>query len=542
MSETNIRPSAFDADVRKALAAALPSWLPPRRWFGAKTRIIDHVSVAHVVPLPGGVDPAEELALAFITVQYEDETSEQYQLALQSMARSQLSGTEPGPLLITTVEDAGNFIVIAEASHNEKLRQALLTLIEDQATLHGNLCILTASKSHTFDDIRGDAPLSSRTGSTEQSNTNFLFGDTLLLKMFRRIQPGLQPDVEIGRFLTDVAHFHSIPPFLGEIQLSVDDGRSYTIAMLQGLVRNAVDGWAWTQTQLQDFFAAIVATPHITDETVSTLAASYVASAALLGQRTAEMHLALATPTNDQAFAAAEFSSQDREQDHQRLKRQLEVSFNALEKGLPTLPPDTAELARKLLAKRATLSDPPSISTSDAGLRIRIHGDYHLGQIMHTQDDFVILDFEGEPARALEERRQKQSPLRDVAGMLRSFSYASGAGLRNFVSEQAEPDSEKLPQWASAWESIVSAAFLKSYRATASARPDLVPQADADFDTLLEAYLLEKAMYELLYELNNRPSWVDIPLSGIDSLRSVQPGMEASRNTESGTATIWPRH
>ena len=408
---------------------------------------------------------------------------------------------------------------------------------------------LTARSSSAFSSASVPQRLSSRVGSAEQSNTSILYGRQLILKLFRRLQTGENPDVEIGRFLTETAHFERIAPFLGEISVTAVNGEKTTVAMLQGLVANKGDGWQWFLDQIAAFHQSVSDLPAPPQAQAAgflnereplreavELAAESLRDAALLGQRTAEMHLALATPTDDAAFAAEAFTTEDLAGDAQRIDAQITSTLEALKIKLSTLKDRTADDAALLLSRRIDLFARANAITASAagGQRIRIHGDYHLGQTLRTETsreqggggeadggDFVLLDFEGEPARTLAERRHKQSPLKDVAGMIRSLSYAAHSGLDQFFSANPElshsPTCEAITAWAMVWQNSVSAEFLRAYRETISTNPVLLPpphQAQA----LLAAYMLEKALYELLYELNNRPTWLRIPLSGILAL------------------------
>jgi maltose alpha-D-glucosyltransferase/alpha-amylase len=403
---------------------------------------------------------------------------------------------------------------------------------------------LDARGSAAFTDAHGPQRLPARVGSAEQSNTSILYGQQLILKLFRRLQPGENPDVEIGRFLTEVAHFPSIAPFLGEISITPIQGEKTTVAMLQGLVANQGDGWQWFLDQLPGFFSSVAllpappamrspgfvnlrkAGPDAMKHSTSTLEA-----AALLGCRTAEMHLALATPTDDPAFAAEPFTADDLGRDAQRIEAQIVATLNALKTRLPSLVDAVADDAALLLSRRRELiARAHAIEAGNAsGKRIRIHGDYHLGQTLRTagapdgqnpeSGDFVLLDFEGEPARPLVERRQKQSPLKDVAGMVRSFSYAAFSGMNDFLAEgsHAGTNPDRLTLWARFWQDAASAEFINAYCATITAHPGLLPPSE-HAQALFTVYILEKALYELLYELNNRPTWLRIPISGILSM------------------------
>jgi trehalose synthase-fused probable maltokinase len=248
-----------------------------------------------------------------------------------------------------------------------------------------------------------------------------------------------------------------------------------------------------------------------------------ILAAGVLGRTTAEMHLALATPTADPAFRAEVFTAEDLTRDMLRMEEQADSALRALRARLASLPEDTADEAAAVLARRREmLARLRGMGASEPrGMRIRIHGDYHLGQTLHVASedggDFVILDFEGEPARTLAERRRKQSPLKDVAGMIRSFSYAAWFGMDRYRLLHKDEDEEALLCRAREWENGAREAFLSAYWEAMSERDDLLPPREQAVD-LLSAYLLEKALYELLYELNNRPQWVRVPLAGIVGL------------------------
>jgi maltose alpha-D-glucosyltransferase / alpha-amylase len=538
-------------------------------------------------------------ALFFLQITYADGVLDTYQVPL---AFSSGAGAEEltahFPLsIVASLLTPDSPVVLHDATTREDLRQALLTLIERDAHLRLSAAHLAGDQmsASLADGTNSSAPLSAqpgeaapgaaqtkegeqhksdsaapllregsldarastalkeldlhphlpaRIGSAEQSNTSILYGDQLILKLFRRLQPGENPDVEIGRFLTEVAHFPRIAPFLGEINLTSSSGEKTTVAMLQGLVANQGDGWKWFLDQLTGFFASIADLPAPPESVAPSFvnerellrealqhAGPSLEAAALLGRRTAEMHLALATPTDDPAFAAEALTLDDLNNDARRIDAQITSTLEALKTKLSTLKDFTADDAGLLLSRRINLfaSAHAITASTPAGLRIRIHGDYHLGQTLRVDGrttepetgtgDFVLLDFEGEPARPLAERRQKQSPLKDVAGMIRSFSYAAYAGLDRFLNTGREgaPDSPSLAAWAILWQNSVSAEFLRAYRESIHANSGLLPSPQ-QCQSLLTAYLLEKALYELLYELNNRPAWLRIPLTGILTL------------------------
>jgi maltose alpha-D-glucosyltransferase/alpha-amylase len=408
---------------------------------------------------------------------------------------------------------------------------------------------LDARASSAFPSVLAAQRLSSRVSSAEQSNTSIIYGKQLFLKLYRRLQPDENPDVEVGRFLTEVAHFNRIPPFLCEISIGSGCAAKTTVALLQGMVANQGDGWQWFLDELTAWLpeAAQRAVParsivrgwlserepiqEALEPVRSTLEA-----AALLGTRTAELHLALASSSTLAAFVPEPLTAADLAHDAERIELQMKSAFDALKFSLPKLDDATCDLAGLLLSRRTELLQRArSIrSIATAGQRIRIHGDYHLGQTLRIaaagnghvaekdqKGDFILIDFEGEPARPIEERRRKQSPLKDVVGMMRSFAYAASSAVDRFVENvgKAEQtiDRAALAAWAQLWQDAATSQFLLSYREGMAGNRDLLPPI-AEAQILLDAYLLEKALYELLYELDNRPTWVRIPLKSILAL------------------------
>ncbi len=510
-------------------------------------------------------------AIVFLSITYADAQPdtppETYQLplALTTGPDAETIRADAPHSILASLTTAEGPAILHDATAREDFRQTLLSLIEERGTLYAQsptckdspeneLPSLSGIPSPGLAEARGPNPLPARTSSAEQSNTSILYDQKLILKLFRRLQPGENPDVEIGRFLTEVAHFPRIAPFLGEIRGRNNNGEQTTLAMLQGLVENEGDGWEFTLDELARYYESVstLALPPDTGAPPSFLtelpssgepssaipaearehAGLSLDAAALLGRRTAELHLALATPTDNPAFTPEPFTPDALAADVTRIRAQITGALDALKRAFNTLPDElTTDSAALILSRRAQLFARAhaiaEIPPAEAGMRIRIHGDYHLGQLLRSRNDYVILDFEGEPARPLAQRRAKQSPLKDVAGMVRSFSYAAYSALDRFA--QRNPSAARsLEPWAQLWQNAASTAFLDAWRATmAAAEPTparnpsaahLTPQP-LQAQRLLNAYLLEKALYELLYELNNRPAWVRIPLAGILSLR-----------------------
>jgi len=369
-----------------------------------------------------------------------------------------------------------------------------------------------------------------------------VYGQRLILKIFRRLSEGTNPDLEIGRFLTERARFPHIPSVAGALEYRAGEGEPTTLGILQAYVVNEGDAWSYTLDQLERYFECVLTIRSELGDFVAPTGspldptgqhspflvlemASHLETARLLGQRTAEVHLALAAETEDPAFAPEPFAYLYQRSLYQSMRTSTLRNFEVLRERLGDLSGPSATEATALLALEGELLETFRGIVGDrlAGMRIRSHGDYHLAQVLHTGTDLVIIDFEGEPARPLSERRLKQSPLRDVAGMLRSFDYAAYTALFSSAEKGVirEEDVAVLEPWARFWRQWMSSAFLRAYLPPVSGA-GLVPADPDPLGRLLRVFLLDKAVYELGYELNSRPSWARIPIRGIlDLLRAT---------------------
>jgi maltose alpha-D-glucosyltransferase/alpha-amylase len=528
--------SLFEGAARHRLeTVALPEYLPKQRWFGAKSR---RIKTSRVVDWAGA--DRTKAALALVEVVYEAGPAETYLLTLAIASQKQadqIRESAPNAILAPVITPDGPG-ALHDAVLDDGACIALLDLILDGRELgarHGRIRGIAGEmvKGESFSgDMRGD--LQVRRSSAEQSNTSIIYGDRLILKLFRRFQPGPNPDCEVQQYLSERVHFARVPPFAGSIEYRCDGRESGTLSMLQGLVENEGDAWRWTLEEIERYYetCAPVAYPEVNiNDPLDSLELSaqpttdlarehvglYLDAAAMLGRRTGELHRALAEPTDDPAFAPEPFTAPELSALFSDLRQQATTMFDALKDSVSHLPDDTIEPAALVLSRRREILDrfreTPGQPAQTYGQRIRIHGDYHLGQVLRAKTDYIILDFEGEPARPLPERRAKQSALKDVAGMLRSFSYGAYATLMNWSARHGE-DLGRLERWARLWERSTAAEFLRGYR-EATTGAAFLPSDIADFGKLLDAYRLNKALYEVLYELNNRPAWVRIPLMGI---------------------------
>jgi maltose alpha-D-glucosyltransferase/alpha-amylase len=323
-------------------------------------------------------------------------------------------------------------------------------------------------------------------------------GERLILKGYRRLRVGKSPELEMGLHLTDVVHYEHCAPVAGVLEYSDKDGETRLLAMLQQYVANQGDGWTYALEYLRRFLEMHRTAPA-TDALPANAHEAFLALMRRLAVRTGELHQALATPTGDPLFDPESLGRVDFEVYRQRAAEEAKNALALLKSHLEELNALEREQAGAILAE------------DQSGTKIRIHGDYHLGQVLLTKNDFIIIDFEGEPGHSLDERRAKQSPLRDVAGMLRSFSYVEHSAVRSLAHDEVEY--AKLAPLAHAWAREVRTAFLEAYHETtrgASLYAELVPGHG-----LLGLFELEKTLYELRYELGNRPGWAGIPLWGI---------------------------
>ena len=529
-----------DSNLRKLQESILPTYLPLQRWFGNKSNPIRSTTMSD-----WGRMNSNGAILCLIRVEYETGTSDRYCLPVAMAfgeAARKLHDTAPASVLSAVLSPAGEG-VLYDATYDPRSCEALLNTIANSTQFSMQQGSVQGAPSRALPGLMHHEPpkkLLPVRGSAEQSNTSILFGDRLIMKLFRHPEPGLNPDCEIGKFLTEEAHFSNIPPFGGSIEYLNQNDEPTTLCMLQGLVANQGDGWNWMLEELERYYENYAQDTVPAEELERDAAAALgvtrasafarehagvaLDAAAVLGRRTAEMHLALASSKTNPAFSPEPLSAAYLENLQSSINVQASTAYNLLRKTLSGLADDTVEMAALLLSHRTRILDGLGASTigSADGQRTRIHGDYHLGQVLRVKSDFVILDFEGEPARPLDVRRTKHSPLKDVAGMVRSFNYAAWAALMKYSSRRPE-DQSRLEPWARLWDQSASAEFLHAYKITMTGRR-LLPSSPSAQWSLLNLYLLEKAFYELVYELNSRPDWVKIPLMGVAAL--LQQGFQ----------------
>jgi len=498
------QPPQFERDV-------LPDFLKAQRWFAAKGRPYKTLRIA------GQIEWTAEGGTWFIAVirlEFDDEPPHLYSLplALSWIDDGQDGAATLANYVLARVRQRARLGVLLDAAYDNQFCRAFLGAVSRQMELPINNWRLRFWATQAFSSVDMNALKEVRRPSMEQSNTSILFDNTLVLKIYRRLQIGVNPEIEIGRFLTEASPFSNIAPLLGAVDVRADDGRIIALAAVHRFIANQGSGWSYTVEYLKRFFEMSMTASAEREQERDALQAAYLALVRILGRRTGELHAALAAQTGDPAFDPEPVSSDDFVAWVEAVRADAQRTFEQLEQRLPTLADGDRSRAEAALGARERLAARLG-ALPLAGIEVtktRYHGDYHLGQVLLVSNDFYIVDFEGEPARPLDARRAKHSPLRDVAGMLSSFHYGAATALRHYGADRPE-EASRLEPLARSWERETGAAFLRACREAArscSAYPAKPDQAAA----LIELFCIEKTLYEVRYELDNRPAWVGIPL------------------------------
>ena len=509
----------LEGDQRKLFEReVLPGYIRNRRWFGAKARSISAMRVAEQLPVSAEPEAAR---LWFVEVSYRDGAPETYTLPVQIVrGKTARELLQHSPHAVIARFAAEEEIVLIDAVWDAEFRNALFRLMSKRQRFDGRNGEIVGAPGSTF-AAEIEAP-KSQVLSAEQSNSSILYGNKFFLKLYRKLEDGVNPDVEVTRFLTERSGFTHVPAFAGAIEYRRAKAEPTVVCLLQSAITSEGDAWAMTLDSVSRFYERVLARKaDLQNQTFAPgpllnelIGGVYPERAKLLGKRTGQLHLALAKDTDDRMFAPEPFNTMAQRSVYQNMRASLRRSFALLEKKLPDLPEQFRQEAAQVLgAEKQILAQQQRLLDRIGGAaKIRIHGDYHLGQVLYTGKDFIILDFEGEPARPLSERKLKRSALRDVTGMMRSYQYAAYSAL--WQPAMRSEDVPFLEQWADLWYRQMSSVFLQSYLKTTRGAA-FIPKSEDDLQVMLAAYLLDKAVYEVGYELNNRPDWVVIPIRGI---------------------------
>ena len=528
---------------RTGLETVLPAVLRTRRWFSGKSRSITDVSLVDSISVALG-SVREFARILILEVHYTDGEPETYVVPvtyLPEQFAEEFLTDHPGAGLLRLQPRGGQGLdgILCDAMSEELFTARLLDTVVNRRRLKagsGELRGLGTRALRRRD--AGQDELWPTVNRAEQSNTSVAFGEKYMFKLFRRSESGVNPDWEIGRYLTESRTYPHVPEMNGALEYVGSDGIPYTLGVLQEYLPNEGDAWQLALDQLSGYFEDLLGlAAHQRDELIAVgplaglrpvtipdlgyeLMGPMLQNASLLGERIAELHLALASNHTDKDFRPESFTRHDYRSMYQSIRNQISISLTALRRQARELEGPAATMARQLLAQQADAYAAIN-GIKDLRLnqpRMRIHGDLHLGQLLFTGRDFVVIDFEGEPAKPMSVRKFKRSPLRDVAGMMRSWDYAALSAMSTHEDRfnvRRGAGLDLAARGAKFWSGWVGAQFLSSYLAQAQS---LLKDDYRSYETLLRAFLIDKAAYELSYELNHRPDWVAIPLQGLLSL------------------------
>lgn len=512
----------------------LPAYLNKMRWFGGKARNTNSIDIVNLTTLAVA---DSHVVMMILEVTYKSELPERYQLSLAFASGEQATkiADDFPNAVVCNASVKGTEGILYDALYSDSFRQYIFERLAERHKESVNHIVFSANRG-LKNYARNHNSIKSRILSAEQSNSSIVYDNAYFLKIYRKVDNVANPDVEITEFLTESTDFRHLPAFVGTIEWDTADG-NIILGMVQEMVESNIDGWTFMLDRLKSYNEKILAAaradelmlkfnasqpPYHFDElpvqVKELLEPAVVERITQLGIRTGELHLALASVKDIPEFSPEPFSLHYQRSLFSSFQSQVRSAYQSLQKNIKKLPPEIQAEAEEVLGlKDKVLERFRSIySKKFEVIKVRVHGDYHLGQTLFTGKDIVILDFEGEPGRSYSERRIKRNALKDVAGMIRSFHYAAYGNL--FLNNNTrKEDLSKLMPFAEQWHKYMSDLYLQTYLKTVSGSK-LVPGDIEDVKTLMDVYILEKAIYELNYELNNRPNWVTIPLRGIKSI------------------------
>jgi len=506
----------------------LPPFMKKCRWFGGKAKVIAKTAIHKTIPVKV---EGESHFLTIVEVHYVQRLPELYFIPLTFVPSDSIlervEYTVQSVVCRADIQGKAGFIM--DSSYDKVFRDFLFLSMDKELSLKGDDGGVLQFNSSVFAKIDRSKEVDSKILKSDQSNTAIIYNDQYFFKFYRKLEKEINPDLELVRFLSEHTSFQNSPKYAGSVEYHEPDGSTVVFGLLQEKVENQGEAWGMSVDSVGRFYERVMAKaktiklPKLVNKTVmhfedspdiiqEFIGRGFYERIVRLGQRTAEMHLALASDGNNPAFAPENFTANYQRSLYSSLRKLVRDRFALLENSLSKLNPTVQEFAKKVLGLEDKIlecfSEVYQIKIS--AVKTRIHGDYHLGQVLFTGKDFVIIDFEGEPGFSFSERRLKKSPLKDVAGMMRSLHYAAfGKILLN--ENYRDRDLEFLETWAEQWQHYVSRYYLGAYME----RMGMGKTLSHEQDVLIRTFLLEKAIYELGYELNGRPDWTIIPLRGI---------------------------
>jgi maltose alpha-D-glucosyltransferase/alpha-amylase len=487
---------------------ALPAYLQKRRWFGAKGEKLRSVRVAYSAKLGEGRGTT-----LFTEVQAElGDRTETYALPLGICREEQTTGPLAQQLALTRVRRGPDVGYLTDAFALDAFTREMIRGMREEMVVPFDGGELEFRKTFRLDELTLPDDADIHRLSAEQSNSTLIVDQAIVLKVVRKVLAGIHPEAEMTGYLTERG-FQNIAPLLGEVVRRDRDGEPHTVAIAQGFVHNQGDGWAWTLDYLERTGGE--ATQNDDEETTDALS-GYLPFAAAVGRRLAEMHAVLAADTDIEEFRPEPATPEILDRWAADAAEQIDLAVQAIAR-VHDWPNELARGQADFLVRNAARLHEAALALARAGAggawQTRVHGDFHLGQVLVTSGDATLIDFEGEPAKTMAQRRAKSCPMRDVAGLLRSFDYAAATGAGSRVAE-SEAAAQRRQQFVQEFRLSASRAFLEAYRAVLEAAPRawVTPQTQ---QKLLDLFLLEKAAYEIRYEIANRPAWIGIPLGGM---------------------------
>lgn len=517
----------FEINSKKTMnKKILPEYLMECRWFRGKTKGIEKVEINDALK-------SDDYYFMILEVTEKDGTVENYFLPVTLVSLEEgihLNSQYPNAIVCKIFYDSKEGYLI-DALYDKKLHLQLMYRLIHRKKINHSISQIKFNSSSKLKKLVSLENLKSEVIKGEQSNTSIIFSDSIILKIFRKIDEGINPDHELSKYLSQDLEFKNVPAFLGVIEKSIH-GKVSTIGTLQSFVPNSTDGWSYTQNYLDNYFTN--ASLHqidpskfmnnkdyfneenISEYVINEIGHIYFNLITLLAERTAEMHLLLSQPNEIKEIKPEPFTLFYQKSLFQTMRGQQKKTFSQLKNCYHSFDEINRALAEKVLNCEEQINKiyKKIIDRKLCINKIRNHGDYHLGQILVTGKDIMIIDFEGEPTLTLSERKLKKCIFQDLAGMVRSFHYAATIALSKHKMISTE-SFENLEALANLWYRVISTHFIKTYIKTLGKDNRLLPEKIEDIRILLEAYLIHKAIYELNYELNTRPEWVSIPLKGI---------------------------
>ncbi len=514
----------FNTATRNSIEEILPHFLNKCRWYAGKSKIIKRVQFKEIAK---GLNKGTYLS--FISVKYNEGFNDLYfiPMAIQNVKDFEFDYEKQTHICLIQDSDSNQTWVLFDFSVHPDYQKTLLNYFftnRKQRGIHGGF---SGSVTQTELELEILDTLQPKRLSLEQSNTTIAYDDKFILKIFRKLDEGENPDVETTKFLTENSDFKHVPRFIGAHQYRARVSEPFTIQTLTEFIPNQGNAWEYTLNELDDFLTQvhsqkpplIYPTIHRLNKfklpkVLSSYHLGYIESIKQLGKITGQMHICLASGDSGSNFTGESFSIFDKRSLYQSLRTSIRSTLSHLKEIKDKLPPSIIPYAKKIIHKEWALLAKNSVLLSESinCKNIRTHGDFHLGQILYTGSDFYIIDFEGEPSKSISERKLKRPALRDVAGILRSFQYAAETGLQ--LAIKTHSDHTHLAKWAIFWERWISAIFCHSYLNEVKGA-SFMPKTDKEINLLLDSYVLEKTLYEIDYELNNRPDWLPVPIKGL---------------------------